>query len=123
MTPIINPWVFYLMPLCDNLGFCCSALGILGLAAVIWITICVTTEQTSGYPDRGAIAAMEKLRKKLIPLTVATLIAGSIIPSEETITKMLVAQNVTYERVEVATDTVQSVYEDIMGLFGEVGDS
>ena len=30
---------------------------------------------------------------------------------------MLIAQNVTYERVEQATDVVSSVYEDIMNLF------
>ena len=32
---------------------------------------------------------------------------------------MMVAQNVTYERVEAATDVVQTVYEDIMDLFAE----
>ena len=41
------------------------------------------------------------------------------IPNSNTITKMIIAQNVTYERVEVATNTVQEVYEDIMGLFKE----
>lgn len=44
---------------------------------------------------------------------------SAIIPDSNTITKMVIAQNVTYERVEVATDTVQEVYEDIMELLKE----
>lgn len=35
----------------------------------------------------------------------------------ETIEKMVIAQNVTYERVEQATDVVADVYDDIMDLF------
>jgi hypothetical protein len=105
------------MPFCENLGFVCSTLGVIGLVAVILITSLCTAKQTCGDPDPDSIAVLEKLRKKLLTITVAMLIAGSVIPTEKTITKMIVAQNVTYERVEVAADTVQTVYEDIMGLF------
>lgn len=35
---------------------------------------------------------------------------------------MIIAQNVTYERVEQATDTVTDVYNDIMDLFRESKD-
>ena len=40
-------------------------------------------------------------------------------PTQKTLEKMLIAQNVTYERVEQATDTVTDVYNDIMDLFRE----
>ena len=36
---------------------------------------------------------------------------------------MIVAQNVTYERVETGTDIVQTVYNDIMDLFQESDES
>lgn len=44
------------------------------------------------------------------------------IPSQTTIEKMIIAQNVTYERVEQAADTVTDVYNDIMDLFRESKD-
>lgn len=41
------------------------------------------------------------------------------LPDKQTIEKMVIAQNVTYERVEQATDVVSNVYNDIMDLFKE----
>ena len=41
----------------------------------------------------------------------------SLLASTATIEKMVIAQNVTYERVEQATDVVADVYDDIMDLF------
>ena len=40
-------------------------------------------------------------------------------PTQKTLEKVLIAQNVTYERVEQAADTVTDVYNDIMDLFRE----
>ena len=48
-------------------------------------------------------------------------ILASLIPSEETLTKMIVAQNVTVERVDMVSDTVVTVYNDIMNLFRDSG--
>jgi hypothetical protein len=61
--------------------------------------------------------------KPLIIVTVVTALVGIITPSSETITKMIIAQNVTYERVEAATDTVETVYNDIMALFEDKGET
>jgi hypothetical protein len=49
----------------------------------------------------------------------AAWLAASLLPDKATLTKMIVAQNVTYERVEDAANVVQTVYEDIMNLFEE----
>ena len=50
---------------------------------------------------------------KTVPLITVLFIA---IPTESTLTKMIVAQNVTYERVEMVGETVKDVYEDIISL-------
>lgn len=119
MTPVISPWIFYIMPICENVGFMCALLGCCGVIASILVCIFVITEETSRYGDENTVKTLKGVRKWLIPLTVVFLFFGVFIPSETTITKMIVAQNVTYERVEIAADTVQSVYEDIMELFEE----
>lgn len=111
MTPVINPWIFYLMSVVDSIG----------CVACIALIICLIT--LGGYLLWLFVYCFEGINKsfltKLVIASVALSVVCSFIPSSNTITKMLIAQNVTYERVEVATDTVQSVYEDIMGLFDE----
>lgn len=119
MTPVISPWIFYIMPICENVGFMCALLGCCGVIASILVCIFIITEETSRYGDENTMKTLKGVRKWLITLTVVFLFFGAFIPSETTITKMIVAQNVTYERVEIAADTVQSVYEDIMELFEE----
>jgi hypothetical protein len=107
------------MPICESISFTCALLGVAGVIGSIIVCIMVITEETSRYGEENTVKVLKRARKVLIPLTVVFLIFGTIIPTESTITKMIVAQNVTYERVEIAADTVQSVYEDIMELFEE----
>ena len=37
-------------------------------------------------------------------------------PSSATMTKMVIAKNVTYERVDTAKDVVEQVYNDILDV-------
>lgn len=102
MTPVISPLAFYLMDIADGLLIVAF---LLGLVSVVWT---VNTCVERGKPDKRALV-----------LAITSALLFVFVPSKDTATKMLIAQNVTYERVEVATGTVQSVYEDIMGLFEE----
>lgn len=118
MTPVINPWIFYIMPVCENVSIVFWRLSVVGIIALgasglIWL---MCTDYDSELREK-AIWAM----KKIIPILLVVSLIACFIPSEETITKMLIAQNVTYERVDVVTDTVANVYNDIMNLFQDSG--
>lgn len=119
MTPVISPWVFYLMPVCENLSTVAWILFIGGLIAtastgILWFI------SYSGCDDEVSDGAMRVL-KKFIPIVLVVCMIACLIPSEETITKMIVAQNVTVERVDMVSDTVVTVYNDIMALFQDSG--
>lgn len=117
MTPVISPWVFYLMHLADRLETLLLVVLIAsGIAAIVSFVF-----YNDAYEEED-LARYKKCLKTAFVASVASGVVLSFIPGSATITKMLIAQNVTYERVEMATDTVQSVYEDIMGLFGEEDD-
>ena len=117
MTPVINPWVFYLMHLADRLQNCLlGTLIVSGMAVIVSIIF-----YADAYAEED-LARYKKYLKTAIAASVASGVVLAFIPGSTTITKMLIAQNVTYERVEVATNTVQSVYEDIMDLFEEEDD-
>lgn len=56
-------------------------------------------------------------------MTIPTVVLAASIPTTDTLTKMIIAQNVTYERVEAVGDTVETVYNDIMALFEDKGET
>ena len=119
MTPVISPWVFYLMPVCENISFVAwfVAIGSAVLLAVVVIgAIPVWVDD-----DEKMIKLFSKIAKTLLLLFVIGTLVACLIPNEQTITKMIVAQNVTVERVEMVSDTVVTVYNDIMNLFRDAG--
>lgn len=122
MTPIISPWIFYFMEFVDTLGGF-SVVLFSGGVIVLGLTLFFKCLDGMDFPDEN----FQKVSSKVIStVSKALVILGILIvfvPSSTTVTKMLVAQNVTYERVEVATDTVERVYEDIMELFESKDDS
>lgn len=109
MTPIINPWFFYWLEVVDV------------ITNISDITLILSGVSLGAYVLASEGDLNKKTLRKLGALTLISAVVTTFVPTSNTMTKMLVAQNVTYERVEVATDTVQSVYEDIVALF-EDGD-
>ena len=119
MTPVISPLVFYAMSVVDVLKILFIVLGAgTSVAALILIIVTISMGMDYGKNDEDYLQ-FKALTKPVIVFATVTVMLATFIPSENTITKMIVAQNVTYERVETVTDTVESVYNDIMELFEE----
>lgn len=119
MTPVISPWVFYAVYVADGIAFVASiATFIVGIAYLIFKGISLVHLWDYGKHDEDYQRA-NSIAKHLGRIALVAIILSTIVPGEKTITKMIIAQNVTYERVEAATDVVQTVYEDIMDLFAE----
>lgn len=108
MTPIINPWFFYWVEVSDTVAFIAS------LFCIIFVLVGVINFLSS----IGGESLFEKRTARAVyVIALISLLLSTLIPTKQTLTKMVLAQNVTYERVEVATDTVRDVYEDIIELF------
>ena len=102
MEPVISPWVFYLI---DVVG----AIKVIGIVAmfisVITLLICFLLE------EEGGVAFIS-----FIVLIISLLII-IFVPSSDTLIKMTIAKNVTYDAVDAAKDVVVQVYNDILALF------
>lgn len=113
MEPVINPWLFYLIELVDGLKLAFGGLGFaIGLVLII-----------SGQFDSDCTCdenVKKKFRKKK-KIGLAILLVGCfvcvLIPSSDTLIKMTIAKNVTYDAVDAAKDVVAQVYNDILALF------
>lgn len=108
--PVINPIVFYLMSAVDELKDFLFFLGVGTLILSAIYAIAVSNDE-----DEFLRACRRAKRAVVVGMVILTL--RILIPSAVTIEKMVIAQNVTYERVEQATDVVADVYDDIMDLF------
>ena len=118
MTPIINPWVFYFISVADQLNTWSGIFGSLLFIAAVVAFICAAVSKFC-WEDDDEYEVRKTIGGKSLKIAALLLAISIITPSETTITKMIVAQNVTYERVEDVTDTVETVYNDIMALFEE----
>ena len=111
MTPIINPWFFYLIDIINGVYYFAAFIIVATIYIVLFITITLHPEDS----ETDKLRKKNNLRKCGIAILISALILV-FVPKKETITKMLVAQNVTYERVEIVGNTVQEIYEDIISL-------
>lgn len=113
MEPVINPWVFYLVDGASGLKWGALILGIvIGLVLLLFGAWSID-EARSKEEEKSAIKKM----KTGIAILIIGFTLFLIAPSSETVMKMLVAKNVTYDTVNTAKDVVVQVYNDILALF------
>lgn len=122
MTPVISPWVFYLMSVIDSIDAFMFTMSFICVILVVLFIVLYFVEADS-YADEDDLKRIAKNIKKSAVVFSLFAMTTCLIPSSDTITKMLIAQNVTYERVEVVGDTVETVYNDIMALFEDKGET
>lgn len=113
MEPVINPWVFYLIDGASGLKWGALIFGIvIGLVLLLFGAWSID-EARSKEEEKSAIKKM----KTGIAILIIGFTLFLIAPSSETVMKMLVAKNVTYDAVDAAKDVVVQVYNDILALF------
>ena len=107
---IINPWIFYLIDVLSTLKHNSAIIaGVSILAFCGTCLIAAIAKSESHYDDdsaRLAALSVKALKKILIVICVSAGIY-TVTPSEETMYKMLVAQYVTYENVDKATESIK----------------
>ena len=124
MVPIINPWTFYLIDILSNLkGISRFATFITVLALILIVIITAYFKvQDSCYGSENNIEVIEILTRFFKKLLIVACIAISVFivtPSEETMYKMLVAQNVTYENVDKAQEEIKETVDYIFKKLGK----
>ena len=116
MTPIISPWVFYLMGVSTPVKVITGV--IMATTGILWIIFFIMAKEEAIEYDEETndYKKFSKIAKQILTTFLLITVLFIAIPTESTLTKMIVAQNVTYERVEMVGETVKDVYEDIISL-------
>lgn len=109
---IINPWIFYLIEVLKGL----KEVSVAAIFMTILMLICIgiaTLWFKSEDPyyrsedNASTIKALIQVFKKLSIVACIITSVYVVTPSEETMYKMLVAQYVTYENVDKATESIK----------------
>lgn len=102
MTPIINPWLFYLVNFLGDLKDICSIVLIVCGVAMAFLAF-------NGFivEDEEKLKANKKTNKRLLAVSVSMLIVITFIPSKETCYQMMIASQVTDENIQSAEDVIK----------------
>ena len=99
MDYIINPIWFYLLQIVSTLKVVTIIFAVISGPILITLSIGCTSEQNFYYKDNYLSACSWK-KKLTIPFFIC-LFLGIFIPTETTITRMMVAQFATYDNAQV----------------------
>ena len=108
--PIINPWVFYLIGLCDNVSVVCIVVAVIFALLAVVLTIAMVIY------DLDCVPVDESILKTVVILYAVVGVSALMavfVPSSTTVTAMVAANNITPETVAAVGQTVTESAETI----------
>lgn len=117
--PIISPWIFYWMSVVDNLRILLSCIGAMAFAIALWLCLDWIVEFCSGKNDS---AKHIQKAKTLACIGLVCSILFSFIPSEKTLTRMIVASYVTPQNIEIMQGEANKSVDYLINKIIEVGE-
>lgn len=108
--PIINPWVFYLLGLCDNVSITCTVAAVVFVVLAVVLTIGMVIDGIDGVP---ADKSVRKMAVILYSVCGVSALLALFVPSSTTVTAMVAASNITPATVAAAGRTVSESAETI----------
>lgn len=107
MDYIINPWWFYLTSALDSLH-CIAVLAAILFAASIVMLVVFYCEHESDYGyDKTYTNRMLRIAKKIVIAFGVCVTLIIIVPTDETMNKMMIANVLTTENIKNGTDFTQ----------------
>jgi hypothetical protein len=123
MDYIVNPWWIYLIGVSQSLLAFCTVTSILSGIGVIAAFILYILGNDKDAPD-GLKAITGLALKIMFPIFILTILVTVFVPNKNTIIAMIVAQNVTYSRLDKITQNGKDIHmvlkQDVLDIIKEV---
>jgi hypothetical protein len=121
-TPIIHPIWIYLMGTVDGILIATGVLSFFGIAGTIGCRILLSAADL----DVEETLRVRSLYRFALCITIPVVLITTFTPTKETIIQMVVAQNVTYERLDKLSvkgvEVKDALKKDILDIIGAVRD-
>ena len=102
-TPIISPWIFYLMKIADRTLWCMQGIFIIGILSAIFVPLWIEDVKYG-----------KKYIKYILISILISLLGIIFIPDSNTITKMYIANNITVSNMEKAGDIADRIVDKVI---------
>jgi hypothetical protein len=115
MEPVISPWVFYLIDTVSSLR--ATLLVVPPILVILTAVLCmISCDVNDGENEKDVAIRARAKRRLVLSLTLggAAFFVGLIMPSQSTAYKMLIAQQITVDRVEKGSQAIEKIYNDIL---------
>ena len=103
---IINPWIFYLINILENIMVTGIVLFVISVVTAIVMGVMVF-DPAESVSDEKKKLFKKMLKRVVIPIVVVCTLLITFIPSEKTMYTMLVSSYVTTDNLETATGVIQ----------------
>lgn len=117
MTPIINPWLLYIVDVIGNFKKVCFALILLiviGFGVIFLIEIGETTDELE-LDEAKVIKAL----KKMAIVSVLLMAFNMLLPSKKTCYQMMIASQITDNNIQKAEDVIKDSVDYIFEKINE----
>ncbi len=113
---IISPMSIYLLGLVDSL----LPILFIGATAPMFVALFVWMKIDTAYDmSENKKQKYINFAKRCVVISIVMSVLWVITPTKETIIQMLIAKNITVDRVQIASEVVQKVYNDIIGVISK----
>ena len=119
MTPIISPWFFYLLSISTGIKMLLGGITVVFIGASVFKLI----DADSYMPESEGLKSTLKRAKEFFIIAIVFAILTILVPNDKTCVQMLIADNITYERLEVVGETVEDIYRDILDFANKVAEN
>ena len=103
---IINPWIFYLINILENIMLTGIVLFCISIVTAIVMGVMVF-DPAESVSDEKKKLFKKMLKRVVVPIVVVCTLLITFIPSEKTMYTMLVSSYVTTDNLETATEVIQ----------------
>jgi len=110
-TPIISPFWIYLLGIVDKINSI-TKVGFL-LTFIVFLTVVIISIIAKLDGDDNSALTLSSYAKKLSILSVFFGLLLLVMPTQKTLVGMLIAKNITVERVEKITGTGESIKKEL----------
>ena len=114
MTPIINPWFFYFISIADGIKLLFGSIAL--ISGIIGFMI-EFIDLISGFEEIPN--TIRSKMKFFIIICIISVILNILTPSQTTLTQMIIAQNLTYENIELTKKQGKELIDYILKITKE----
>ena len=117
MTPIISPWLFYLVDVIDNFKSACFIL-ILIIVIAFGAIFLIEIGEAADELELDEVKVIKTL-KRMVVVVVLLITFNMLLPSKKTCYQMMIASQVTDNNIQKAEDVIKGSVDYIFEKINE----